>query len=29
MPAGASVAKVAAVRGFGGIVHLGGDSVDD
>src|SRR5215204_7117438 len=25
MPAGASVAKVAAVRGFGGIVHLGGD----
>src|SRR5829696_3093709 len=29
MPAGASVAKVAAVRGFGGIVHLGGESVDD
>ena len=29
MPAGASVAKVAAVRGFGGIVHLGGDSVDE
>src|SRR5215204_151922 len=28
MPDGASVAKVAAVRGFGGIVHLGGDSVD-
>ncbi|HZB78146.1 MAG TPA: threonine ammonia-lyase [Solirubrobacteraceae bacterium] len=28
MPAGASVAKVAAVRGFGGVVHLGGDSVD-
>ena len=29
MPAGASVAKVAAVRGFGGVVHLGGDSVDE
>jgi threonine dehydratase len=28
MPAEASLAKVAAVRGFGGIVHLGGDSVD-
>jgi len=28
MPDGASVAKVAAVRGFGGTVHLGGDSVD-
>src|SRR5918993_5806819 len=29
MPGGASVAKVAAVRGFGGVVHLGGDAVDD
>jgi threonine dehydratase len=29
MPADAAVAKVAAVRGFGGTVHLGGDSVDE
>src|SRR3954470_15949846 len=29
MPQEASVAKVAAVRGFGGDVHLGGESVDD
>src|SRR3954462_15174118 len=29
MPEDASVAKVAAVRGFGGDVHLGGESVDD
>src|SRR5215211_2560096 len=29
MPAEASLAKVAAVRGFGGTVRLGGDSVDD
>jgi threonine dehydratase len=29
MPAEASLAKVAAVRGFGGTVQLGGDSVDD
>ena len=29
MPADASLAKVAAVRGFGGTVRLGGDSVDD
>jgi threonine dehydratase len=28
MPAEASVAKVAAVRGFGGTVNVGGDSVD-
>jgi threonine dehydratase len=28
MPREASVAKIAAVRGFGGEVHLGGDSVD-
>jgi threonine dehydratase len=28
MPSDASVAKVAAVRGFGGTVRLGGDSVD-
>src|SRR5918992_4350726 len=28
MPAEASLAKVAAVRGFGGTVRLGGDSVD-
>jgi len=28
MPAEASLAKVAAVRGFGGVVRLGGDSVD-
>src|SRR4051812_48498000 len=28
MPTDASVAKVAAVRGFGGTVHLEGDSVD-
>jgi threonine dehydratase len=28
MPAEASLAKVAAVRSFGGTVHLGGDSVD-
>ena len=28
MPAEASVTKVAAVTGFGGVVHLGGDSVD-
>jgi threonine dehydratase len=29
MPREAAVAKVAAVRGFGGVVHLGGDSVDE
>jgi threonine dehydratase len=29
MPAEASLAKVAAVRGFGGTVRLGGDSVDE
>src|SRR3954451_11877969 len=29
MPTDASVAKVAAVRGFGGEVHLGGESVDE
>jgi threonine dehydratase len=29
MPDDASVAKVAAVRGFGGEVHLGGESVDE
>jgi threonine dehydratase len=29
MPQDASVAKVAAVRGFGGEVHLGGESVDE
>jgi threonine dehydratase len=29
MPGDASVAKVAAVRGFGGEVHLGGESVDE
>jgi threonine dehydratase len=29
MPSGASLAKVAAVRGFGGTVRLGGDSVDE
>ena len=29
MPADAAVAKVAAVRGFGGSVQLGGDSVDE
>ncbi len=29
MPQDASVAKVAAVRGFGGEVHLGGDTVDE
>jgi threonine dehydratase len=29
MPVDAAVAKVSAVRGFGGEVHLGGDSVDD
>ncbi len=29
MPREAPVAKVAAVEAFGGIVHLGGDSVDD
>jgi threonine dehydratase len=29
MPADAAVAKVAAVRGFGGTVRLGGDSVDE
>jgi threonine dehydratase len=29
MPRDASVAKIAAVRGFGGTVHLGGESVDE
>jgi threonine dehydratase len=29
MPSDASVAKVAAVRGFGGTVHLGGEAVHD
>ena len=29
MPVDAAVAKVAAVRGFGGTVHLGGESVDE
>src|SRR5215210_6349182 len=29
MPAEASLSKAAAVRGFGGTVHLGGASVDD
>ncbi len=29
MPEEAAVAKVAAVEGFGGTVHLEGDSVDD
>ena len=29
MPEEAAVAKVAAVEGFGGTVHLGGESVDD
>jgi threonine dehydratase len=29
MPDEASVAKIAAVRGFGGEVHLGGETVDD
>src|SRR3712207_4945047 len=29
MPDGASVSKVAAVRGFGGTVHLGGAAVDE
>ncbi len=29
MPRDAAVSKVAAVRGFGGLVHLEGDSVDD